>query len=125
MSASPFVSINPAMRSGAPCINGIRVPVSAVAGTVLGYGVAEAMSSYDLTRHDVLVACWYVGTYGVDDVSWRGDGKPQRLHRGPSKGGGWRGLWGQWAADVSGALWNVTTLDLDAIPDPPTREDHP
>lgn len=104
----PFVAIDPAMRSGQPTINGTRLPVDAVAGMVWAEGVDVAVEEYDLTRADVLVACWYAGSYGLPGR--RKALFPVRL---------WVKRWGAWADSVHQALWSVTTVDYEAIPDPP------
>lgn len=105
---TPFVSVNPAMRWGQPCVNGTRLPVDAVAGMVWAEGVDVAADQYDLTRADVLVACWYAGTYGLP-------GRRESLF--PVRQ--WPKRWGAWADSVAGALWKVTEVDYDAVPDPP------
>lgn len=110
---SPYVSVNPAMRSGQPTINGTRLPVDAVAGMVWAEGVDVAVEEYDLTRADVLVACWYAGRYGLPGQ--REALFPVRL---------WPKRWGAWAAEVGPCLWAVTRVDYDAIPDPPTNRVH-
>jgi hypothetical protein len=63
-----------------------------------------------VTRAQVLAACWYAGA-GLHNA--RSEYAP---YRGP-----WRKRWGMWATEVHGALWSVSTVDYDAIPDPPTK----
>lgn len=107
----PYVTADPAMRSGQPCVNGTRVPVESVAYAVwLDGGAYAAASDYDLTRHDVLVACWYAGTYGL----------PGRRTLTPSRM--WRERWGPWAREVHDSLWSRRDVGGSVIPDPPTKE---
>jgi hypothetical protein len=108
-----YVWIDPARRSGEPCIGGHRLPVEMVCDAVWSAGVEQAIDLWCLARQEVLVACWYAGV-----------GYPVRLHNNRSEyrpyRGPWRKRWGTWAADVHQALWSVTTVDYDAIADPPT-----
>lgn len=110
-----YVWIDPARRSGEPLIGGHRLPVELVIGMVWDGDVRTAMLTWDLTRAEVLGACWYAGI-----------GYPVRLHakdgtyrpyRGP-----WSKRWGTWAAQVHDALWAVTTVNYDDVPDPPLAE---
>ncbi|MGI5247798.1 DUF433 domain-containing protein [Dactylosporangium sp. CA-139066] len=104
----PFVAVDPAMKSGQPTVNGTRLTVAAVADYVWADGVDQAAADHDLTRGDVLVACWYAGTVGLP-------GRRKSLAPTPL----WRRRWSAWADDVHQALWSVTTVDYDKIPDPP------
>jgi len=91
----PFIAIDPAMRSGEPTINHTRLPVDAVLGVLAaGESIEHAMDDYDVTRADILVACWYEGTYG------------SRKRR--------RQL-GAWAKEAHGLLWNGK---FDEVTDP-------
>jgi uncharacterized protein (DUF433 family) len=104
----PFVSISPAMRCGAPCLNNTRLPVSAIAGMLWAEkSVAAVCDEYDISRADVLIACWYVGMYGSYENRR------------------WRRRWRGWAEQVHGDLWKVTTVDYDAVPDPPLGDSPP
>lgn len=109
MSSSPFIAVCPAMRSGQPTINGTRLPVDAVVGLVWAQGVDVAAEDYDLTRADVLIACWFAGSYGLPGR--REALFPVRL---------WPKRWGAWAVEVHQALWSVSNVDYEAVPDPPT-----
>jgi uncharacterized protein (DUF433 family) len=109
--STPFVSVDPAMRSGQPTINGTRLPVAAIVGMVWAEGVDAAVEDFDLTRADVLVACWYAGEYGLPGN--RRSLFPMRL---------WPKHWATWAAEVHQALWSVSSVDYEAIPDPPTSD---
>lgn len=85
--ASPFVSLSPAMRWGAPTINHTRLPVSAIAGMLWAEkSVAAVCDDYEITRADVLVACWYLGMYGSHENRQ------------------WRRRWHGWAQAVDGDL---------------------
>ena len=108
-----YVWIDPARRSGEPCIGGHRLGVELVVASVWDSDVVNAMDLYCISRAQVLVACWYAGA-----------GFPIRLHNARSEykphTGPWKARWGVWAADVHQALWESTTVVYDAIPDPPT-----
>jgi uncharacterized protein (DUF433 family) len=104
-----FIAIDPAMRFGQPTINHTQLPVEAVAEIVWVEGVDVAAEEYDLTRADVLVACWAAGTYGLPGR--RKALFPVRL---------WVKRWGVWADEVHQALWSVASVDYEAVPDPPT-----
>lgn len=112
-SGSPYVGISPAMKSGQPTINNTRLPVYIVCGHVwLGETVDEVAAEFDITRGDVLVACWYAGTYGL----------PSERRLGLAPKPKWRQRWGVWAESVRDALWATRSVDYDTIPDPPDRD---
>ena len=107
--ASPVgnaVWIDPGRMSGAACVGGTRCSVDAIADSVWIEGVADVMHGWDLTRGQVLNACWYAACYPL----------------GPSKpnGGRWRKRWGAWAEQTHGLLWNHK---YDEAPDPPMHDD--
>ncbi|MEV2239602.1 DUF433 domain-containing protein [Micromonospora sp. NPDC049891] len=94
----PTITIDPAVRFGHPHVRGI--PTDSVAGMVwAGEGVATVADEYDMTRHEVLLCCWWEGSQGA-----------------------YRRRWRVWAESVHPALggW-VKPLDVDALPDPPNR----
>lgn len=108
-----YVWIDPARRSGEPCIGGHRLPVELVIDAVWAGGVDHAMFQWSLSRAQVLVACWYSGSGNV--VRLHGKDSRYVAYRGP-----WRKRWGAWAAEVHQALWQSTTCDYAEVPDPPT-----
>ena len=63
-----YISINPRVQSGWPCVSGTRVTVQAVvrmwAVSKTSSGILEAY--INLTEHDILVALWYWGMHGHD-----------------------------------------------------------
>lgn len=92
----PYVSIDPAIRAGQPCLNHTRTPVEAIAGSVwAGESLELICDGHALNRADVLVCCWYMANYG--EKVWQ--------HR-----------WRVWAESVHDKLWHG---QYD-IPDPPT-----
>jgi uncharacterized protein (DUF433 family) len=91
------VRADPARRFGAPAIKGISCEAIALQ-MLAGDDIATIAEDYDLTRADILVACWYLGLYG----SRR-----------------WRRSWRQWAEQAGQAMWDTRTVDYDQIPDPP------
>lgn len=103
MSHSPEVWTNPGFSFGEPCTANRRIPVETIAGAVrAGDSVDAVAAEFDLTRGDVLVACWYAARH---IPRWR---------RRPE----WR-AWVE-SREVEFALWHVDTVDYDAVPDPPT-----
>lgn len=94
----PHVRVDPAQRFGQPAVRGISC--DAIADMLIAEEDVDVVADeYGLTRADVLVACWYLGLYGT----------PR-----------WRRRWWTWASDVAGpAMWDIRTVEYDAIPDPP------
>lgn len=105
------VWVHPAIRSGEPCVGGTRVPVDMVVRLVWENDVEVAMDTWELTRGQVLNACWYAAVVNVTRVHKRGG--EYSTKRGP-----WRKRWGAWAKQVHGDLWKSTVND-DVIPNPP------
>jgi uncharacterized protein (DUF433 family) len=75
------VSIDPGIKSGAPCIAGTRLTAEWMADHIWGgWTLDDILKDWDyLTKADLLVACWYVGTYGSRT---------------------WRKRWGAWAEEA-------------------------
>lgn len=125
MATGPYVWIDPARRSGEPCISGTRTPVEHVVECVWDGGVDLAAHAYQLSRAQVLVACWYAGAYGVTVLhgrqtnAGRADYRPHYRERFREP---WRARWRDWAESVAIPLWRVSEIDYDAIPDPPSKE---
>lgn len=95
----PFITHDPAMRSGQACLNHTRLPVESIAGYIwAGEGVDDVIKAYEITRADVLVACWWIGAHG-----------PRA----------WRKRWGAWANSVHGELWHCRY----DVPEPPSSEE--
>lgn len=101
------ITFHPGMRSGAPTISGIRIPIETVLYVIWLDGLEAAMHSWDLTREQVLVAAWFAGTYGIDDTP---------TPAGRNRGGVWRKRYGQWAQSWSGQMWSG---NFERVPDPP------
>jgi uncharacterized protein (DUF433 family) len=101
-----YVWVCPGRQSGEPCIGDHRIPVDMVVELAWDGGVKSAMWTWNLTRGEVLVACWYAAEINVVRLGQR--------RRGP-----WQARWGEWAQDAQGALWKA---DYDAVPDPPTKD---
>lgn len=98
MSGLPFVSVQPGMKFGEPCINGHRLPTQLIAETVMFNGGEEAMDWYDITRDEVMVACWFEARYGGRKI---------------------RKLWQAWLDEHEGTLWHSTSERWAAVPFPP------
>ena len=103
----PVIQIDPRIRFGRPHIGGVST--EAIADVVMaGEDVATVVDEYGLERHGgrhaVLLACWWEGSeHGVCRRQWRA-----------------------WADEVAPWLGGPrTALDVDALPDPPTRDELP
>lgn len=110
---SPFVSVNPKMKSGQPCLNGRRISAGQIADMYWDMGEsleAEILSQYAITRADVVVCCWYVSEYGTraqrkrwedwQRMTWENTGRPLD-------------------SDVGTGWWSPMFED---VPLPPTRQ---
>lgn len=94
----PFVSIDPAMQAGEPCVKGSRLRAEVVANAWWGggYTVQGLEDNWPgVDRATVLVACWYTA-----------------LHGSPI----WKKRWGEWAKAAYGKLW---ATEYNAVPMPP------
>ncbi len=101
-----YVWVCPGRQSGQPCVGGHRIPVDMVVDMVWWNGVRDAMRAWELTRGEVLAACWYAAEINV-------------VRLGQSRRGPWRARWGAWAEDAHGALWKG---DYKAVADPPSKD---
>lgn len=98
------VSADPAVQFGRPCIDGTRIPAENIAELVAaGETVEGVCEDFNLTRAQVLVACWYYTRHGVGD----GFGLRTKL----------RAAWGPWLADTHRQF---AAREHDAIPNPPS-----
>lgn len=97
----PVVQVDPAVCFGAAQIR--RVRVEDVGAWVWAEGSVDRVvaDSRDLTRAEVLVACWFLGEYGSPE---------------------WRARWGEWARQVGYRL-AAQDAAYGGIPDPPGRSD--
>ena len=104
------ITFHPGMRSGEPTINGTRIPAEMIGSLVWhGEDIDAIATDYNLARDDVLTACWFLGTYGVD-------GRTQKAVTGRK----WRTRWERWARENHSAMWQG---DFAAVADPPSRDD--
>lgn len=56
---------HPSYQFGTPCVGFSRIPAETIAGMVwAGEDIAALADDYAITRHDVLLACWWVGRHG-------------------------------------------------------------
>jgi len=93
----PVVTVDPAKKAGRPHIRGLTT--EGIAGMVrAGEPLAIVADEYDLTRHEVVLACWYEGTHGAYRDVWRG-----------------------WADAVAPGLGGHEPIDFDAVHEPPQR----
>lgn len=91
----PVITVDPAVRFGQPHIRGVRTE-DIVGMLATGDSAETVCDEYDITRHELLLACWYEGIYGE---------RPE---------------WRHWAETVAGpelAGW-VKPLNVDAMPLP-------
>lgn len=97
----PAIRVSPGVMAGLPCIAGTRIPAKQIAGCWWrgAYPTVDSLGdTYDLTRAQVLVACWYMALSG-----------------GPR----WRNRWGAWAASAGSEMWRGRS---DLVPPPPQRQ---
>lgn len=122
MSDKHGIRIHPGILSGTPCLEGTRIPVYLVAEMVWADGVASAQETWDLTREQVLVACWFAGSYGTlhlwaepekEDDPWS---SPDAYRPNPVCPE-WLERWRPWAQAAAGALWRG---DFAGVSDPPS-----
>ena len=91
----PYVMFDPAQNFGAPSVADKRIPVAAVAGMVYAGETTEVVADeYGITRHAVLVACWWMARYGPWRYRWR---------------------WRKWLMEAEDPLWQGRP---DECPDP-------
>ena len=110
----PYITVDPQVRFGRPRIRDTGVTIGDVVGRVWGGDSAEDVAEdYDLTRADVLVACWFVAAYGAEDVAAQLDGHFKRWGRTLSR------RWEQWADASTVALGKG---EYDDVPDPPSNQ---
>ncbi len=108
------VSIHPGMFSGDPHLTGHRLGVWMVCGNVWHESVQFAMETYELTREEVLTACWFAGMYGTDSLhrTRRPFGWRTTLDRK------WSRRWRAWAISQHSAMWHG---NWDDVTDPPSK----
>lgn len=101
-----YVVIDPKMKAGTPCLRGHRLAAEHIAGMYWELGESlesEILTSYDITRADVLACCFYVAEYGSRtwrkrwkawlDATWAVTGMPKN-------DGSYRGWWSDAFSDV-------------------------
>lgn len=96
----PYVSIDPGVQCGVPCIGGTRLPAEQFARIwwESGYTLERMLSSWPtLTREGLIVACWYMGAYD------------KRM---------WYERWRDWAKQWKQDMWEG---NYDKVPLPPQQ----
>lgn len=97
MGERPVVTADPAVSFGRAAVKGISA--EAIGDPVwAGESLERVGDDFNLTRTEVLVACWYLGAHGSR---------------------GWRRRWRDWAGSVHGDLAHGRY----EVPDPPVREE--
>lgn len=96
----PFVAHDPAMKGGQATVNGTRLTVENLVEHVWsGWTEQQLRDGWDLTRGDILVACWFWANHG---------------------GRTWKRRWGSWSDEVYRAR---SAEDFAAVDWPPTMKD--
>lgn len=103
-----LIWIDPARRSGDACIYGHRLTVDMVASYVWSDMVHDLEFGYDLTKQEILGACWYLVRYGAGLYS---SGREKWVKAA-------RKAWRQWADDNETEFWYSR---YDGIPYPPSE----
>ncbi len=98
----PRIVVDPAVRWGRAILDGTSTATVDVAGMIAGgETVATVCGEYDVTRHQVLLACWH-----------------QAINEGWDH-------WRSWAFEVHPVLASGSPAQVDALPDPPARVEAP
>lgn len=84
-SARDFISIQPHVQGGAPCINNTRMTAVAIANFWWTFGtlskIEEAYPGFPVTEGIVKLCCWYLGRYGGE--TWEHFSDYTNLHATP------------------------------------------
>ena len=88
------------MKFGYPSIEGHRIDTRMVAEHSSTLGGESAMDTWDLTRDEVMVACWFEARYGSR---------------------GLKRLWREWLARWETTLWHSHEKAWAAVPFPPRK----
>lgn len=100
----PTLVIDPSIQGGQPCVPGTRVPYTSLAGGVYaGDSVDFTAEGYQVTRADVLVACFHAVHDAITRPPSYRDADERR----------YVDAWGEW---FDGLAW---PYDFDTMPDPP------
>lgn len=71
VTSRPHVSVDPGINFGSPSVAGISTEV--IAGMVWAdEDPAVVAADYGITRHEVLLACWWEGWQGIYRAEWAG-----------------------------------------------------
>jgi uncharacterized protein (DUF433 family) len=65
---SPYVSIDPKLKFGQPCIHGHRITAEQIADMYWHMGEdmqGEILDAYDMTRAEVIACCYWAAQYGT------------------------------------------------------------
>ena len=96
--ANVHIVYDPAIQMpGTPTIAGHRLAARHMAERAVIFGIEEQMQGYDLTREEILVACWWAGQWGS-----------RKLKK----------ILGEWSKMAGRHLW----YQCVNIPDPPMIE---
>lgn len=109
------ITISPFNMSGEPTLGDRKIAISTLADHVLTFGVDATCTDYEISRAEVLVACWFLGSYGITTVQVRGKHSATPLYRVAQDRRTIK-KWRKWAEKNAAALRNG---DYDNIPNPP------
>lgn len=101
-SVDAYVWLSPGRYSGEPCIGGHSISTRQIADSVW-YGHADDLErGYDLTREDIIVACWFEARHG----------RSRKIRR----------AWREWLDTHDGTLWHLRPHEWAAMPLPPVMD---
>lgn len=112
---TPRIIIAPDSLSGEPTLSDRRIAISTIGEHVRTVGVAATMRDYDLTRAEVLTACWYLGSYGITRIHKPGKHRRTARYMVQQDRSSVR-KWRAWAEQNAAKFWDG---QFDLIPDPP------
>lgn len=103
--ATPAVWVHPGRYHGEPCVDGHRLPTQMIAEHVFDGTGDSAEDTWDITTHEVLVACWFEARYG----------KSRKIRK----------YWADWLEATGPILWKSKPQDWDRVPLPPAYVKNP
>lgn len=102
--------------SGEPTLGECKIALSTLADHVLTFGVDATCDDYQLSRPEVLIACWFLGSYGITNVQIRGKHTTTPRYR-VSQDRKTIKKWRKWAEQNAAALRDG---QYDNVPNPPS-----
>jgi uncharacterized protein (DUF433 family) len=87
----------PSILNGEPVVLGTKLSVATIAEHVNKYGVPQTMENFNLSREQILDACWFVAVYGVESI--QSNSKNNSFYKGEPFSRKWTKKWRQWAEE--------------------------